>query len=48
MFQVVQEAIPQAYDETDSPISATAIAVHTLNYLHKKLTEVCLVQGGEV
>lgn len=48
MFQLVQGAIPQAYDETNSSISATAIAVHILNYLFKKLTEVCLVQGGEV
>lgn len=47
LFQLVQGAIPQAYDETDSSISATAIAVHILNYLYKKLTEVCLVQGGE-
>lgn len=47
LFQLVQGAIPQAYDETDSSISATAIAVHILNYLCKKLTEVCLVQGGE-
>lgn len=48
MFQLVQEAIPQAYDETNSSISATAIAVHILNFLFKKLTEVFLVQGGEV
>ncbi|CAN4092763.1 unnamed protein product [Withania somnifera] len=47
LFQLVQGAIPQAYDETDSSISATTIAVHILNYLYKKLTEVCLVQGGE-
>ncbi|XP_055833177.1 uncharacterized protein LOC129902142 isoform X1 [Solanum dulcamara] len=47
LFQLVQGAIPQAYDEPDSSISATAIAVHILNYLYKKLTEVCLVQGGE-
>ncbi|XP_016481512.1 uncharacterized protein LOC107802509 isoform X1 [Nicotiana tabacum] len=47
LFQLVQGAIPQAYDETNSSISATAIAVHILNYLFKKLTEVCLVQGGE-
>ncbi|KAJ8538040.1 hypothetical protein K7X08_014580 [Anisodus acutangulus] len=47
LFQLVQGAIPQAYDETDSSISSTAIAVHILNYLYKKLTEVCFVQGGE-
>ncbi|KAJ8541065.1 hypothetical protein K7X08_001881 [Anisodus acutangulus] len=47
LFQLVQGAIPQAYDETDSSISATAIAVHILNYLYKKLIEVCLLQGGE-
>lgn len=47
LFQLVQGAIPQAYDETNSSISATAIAVRILNYLYKKLTEVCLVQGGE-
>ncbi|XP_060199507.1 uncharacterized protein LOC132627910 isoform X1 [Lycium barbarum] len=47
LFQLVQGAIPQAYDETDSSISAMATVVHILNYLYKKLTEVCLVQGGE-
>ncbi|KAM3341979.1 gamma-tubulin complex component 5 [Capsicum galapagoense] len=47
LFQLVQGAIPQAYDETNSSISATTFAVHILDYLYKKLTEVCLVQGGE-
>lgn len=31
-----------------SPVPAADIAVHVLDYLYKKLDEVCLVHGGEV
>lgn len=41
-------AIPKVYIEQDSSITAADIAVHILNHLYNKLTEVCLVQGGEV
>ncbi|KAH9758417.1 gamma-tubulin complex component [Citrus sinensis] len=30
------------------PVPAAQVAVHILDYLYKKLDEVCLVQGGEV
>ncbi|CAL9215688.1 unnamed protein product [Arabidopsis halleri] len=48
LFQVVRGAIPHAYFESSSAISTAEIAVHVLDYLYKRLDEVCLVQGGEV
>uniref|UniRef100_A0A2P2M756 Gamma-tubulin complex component n=3 Tax=Rhizophora mucronata TaxID=61149 RepID=A0A2P2M756_RHIMU len=47
LLQIVNEAIPQAYLEPNSSVLAAEIAVHILDYLYKKLDEVCLVQGGE-
>lgn len=41
-------AIPQVYFDCNSTIPAADVAVHILDYLYKKLDEVCLVQGGEV
>ena len=41
-------AIPQVYFNPNSPVPAADMAVHILDYLYKKLDEVCLVQGGEV
>lgn len=46
LLQIVNGAIPQVYFESN--VSATEMAVHVLDYLYKKLDEVCLVQGGEV
>lgn len=48
LLQVVRGAIPRAYFESSSAISAAEVAVHLLDYLYKKLDQVCLVQGGEV
>ncbi|KAK2992321.1 hypothetical protein RJ640_020314, partial [Escallonia rubra] len=47
LLQIVHGAIPQVYLDPDPPFSAADIAVHILNYLYKKLNEVCLVHGGE-
>ncbi|TKY75103.1 Gamma-tubulin complex component 5 [Spatholobus suberectus] len=47
LFQVVHEAIPAAYFEFGASVPAAELAVHVLDYLHKKLDEMCLVQGGE-
>lgn len=41
-------AIPGEYLESNSSIPAADLAVHILDYLYKKLDEVCLVRGGEV
>ncbi|KAJ0256712.1 Gamma-tubulin complex component [Hirschfeldia incana] len=48
LLQVVRGAIPRAYFESSSTISTAEVAVHLLDYLYKKLDQVCLVQGGEV
>ncbi|KFK42428.1 hypothetical protein AALP_AA2G254900 [Arabis alpina] len=48
LLQVVRGAIPHAYFEPSSTISTAEIAVHVLDYLYKRLDDVCLVQGGEV
>ncbi|ESQ27060.1 hypothetical protein EUTSA_v10018067mg [Eutrema salsugineum] len=48
LLQVVRGAIPHAYFESSSTISTAEIAVHLLDYLYKRLDEVCLVEGGEV
>ncbi|XP_031273500.1 gamma-tubulin complex component 5 isoform X2 [Pistacia vera] len=45
LLQIVNGAIPQIY--FDSNVSAAEMAVHVLDYLYKKVDEVCLVQGGE-
>ncbi|XP_062158934.1 uncharacterized protein LOC133866426 isoform X3 [Alnus glutinosa] len=47
LFQIVHGAIPQESFETKSSVPAAELAVHVLDYLYKKLDEVCLVQGGE-
>ena len=41
-------AIPQQYFDSVSSVPAADVAVHILDYLYKRLDEVCLVQGGEV
>lgn len=41
-------AIPRLYFESNSSVPAADLAVHILDYLYKKLDEVCLVRGGEV
>lgn len=48
LLQIVHGAIPQAYFQPNTYIPASEMAVHILDYLYKKLDEVCLVQGGEV
>ncbi|KAJ8758768.1 hypothetical protein K2173_000489 [Erythroxylum novogranatense] len=47
LLQIVSEAIPQLYFECNSSFPPAEMAVHILDYLYKKLDEVCLVQGGE-
>jgi len=44
----VHEAIPAVYFEFGVSVPAAELTVHVLDYLHKKLDEMCLVQGGEV
>lgn len=48
LLQVVRGAIPRPYFDSSSTISTAEITVHLLDYLYKKLDQVCLVQGGEV
>ncbi|GAV69020.1 Spc97_Spc98 domain-containing protein [Cephalotus follicularis] len=47
LMQLVHGAIPQVCFEPNSSIQAAEISAHVLDYLYKKLDEVCLVQGGE-
>ncbi|XP_020218574.1 gamma-tubulin complex component 5 isoform X2 [Cajanus cajan] len=47
LFQVVHQAIPAVYFEFGVSVPAADLAVHVLDYLHMKLDEMCLVQGGE-
>ncbi|XP_015884769.1 uncharacterized protein LOC107420350 isoform X2 [Ziziphus jujuba] len=47
LFQIVHGAIPGVYFESNSSIPAADLAVHILDYLYKKLDEVCLARGGE-
>lgn len=47
LLQVVDGAIPETYLDSAAAIPSSEIAVHILDYLHTKLNEVCLVQGGE-
>ncbi|KAL0683910.1 hypothetical protein Bca4012_050758 [Brassica carinata] len=48
LLQVVRGAIPHAYFDPSYTISTAEVAVHVLDFLYKKLDQVCLVQGGEV
>ncbi|KAF8050127.1 hypothetical protein N665_2038s0001, partial [Sinapis alba] len=48
LLQVVRGAIPHAYFDSSYTISTAEVAVHVLDFLYKKLDQVCLVQGGEV
>ncbi|KAF3446227.1 hypothetical protein FNV43_RR11406 [Rhamnella rubrinervis] len=47
LLQIVDGAIPRVYFESNSSVPAADLAVHILDYLYKKLDEVCLVRGGE-
>ncbi|XP_059432083.1 uncharacterized protein LOC132165504 isoform X2 [Corylus avellana] len=47
LFQIVHGAIPQEFFESKSSVPSAELAIHMLDYLYKKLDEVCLVQGGE-
>ncbi|XP_024017074.1 gamma-tubulin complex component 5 isoform X2 [Morus notabilis] len=47
LLQTVHGAIPLVYFESNSSVPAADVAVHILDFLYKKLDEVCLVQGGE-
>ena len=47
-MQVVRGAIPHAYFDPSYTISTAEVAVHVLDFLYKKLDQVCLVQRGEV
>lgn len=48
LLQIVDGAIPQVCFQFNMSVPAAQVAVHILDYLYKKLDEVCLVQGGEV
>ncbi|KAL0878423.1 hypothetical protein Bca101_028129 [Brassica carinata] len=48
LLQVVRGAIPRVYFDSTYTISTAEVAVHVLDFLYKKLDQVCLVQGGEV
>lgn len=48
LSQIVNGAIPQVYFQSNVSVPTADISVHVLDYLYKKLDEVCLVQGGEV
>lgn len=48
LLQVVRGAIPHSYFDSTYTISTAEVAVHVLDFLYKKLDQVCLVQGGEV
>ncbi|KAH0938780.1 hypothetical protein HID58_006241 [Brassica napus] len=48
LLQVVRGAIPHAYFDPSYTISTAEVAVHVLDFLYKKLDQVCLVQRGEV
>ncbi|KAJ4844658.1 hypothetical protein Tsubulata_024215 [Turnera subulata] len=47
LWQIVHGAIPSVYFDPNSSFPAAEMAVHVLDYLYKKLDQVCLVQGGE-
>ncbi|XP_027354208.1 gamma-tubulin complex component 5 [Abrus precatorius] len=47
LLRIVHEAIPAVYFEVGASVPAAELAVHVLDYLHKKLDEMCLVEGGE-
>ncbi|XP_028757687.1 uncharacterized protein LOC114716793 isoform X2 [Neltuma alba] len=47
LLQIVYGTIPSVYFEIGASIPAAELAVHVLDYLYKKLDEICLVQGGE-
>ncbi|KAE9609391.1 hypothetical protein Lal_00020252 [Lupinus albus] len=47
LLRIVYEAIPTVYFEFGVSVPAAELAIHVLDYLHKKLDEICLVQGGE-
>ncbi|KAM6544138.1 hypothetical protein CsatB_008585 [Cannabis sativa] len=47
LLQIVQSAVPQLFFDSNSSVPSADIAVHILDYLYKKLDEVCLAQGGE-
>ncbi|KAF5203567.1 Gamma-tubulin complex component [Thalictrum thalictroides] len=47
LLQLVDGAIPSNYFDNESSIRAAEMAVHILDHLYNKLTEICLVQGGK-
>ncbi|KAI4316746.1 hypothetical protein L6164_024694 [Bauhinia variegata] len=47
LLQIVNGAIPPAYFEFSASVPVAEVAVHVIDYLYRKLDEVCLVQGGE-
>ncbi|KAK7351669.1 hypothetical protein VNO77_11274 [Canavalia gladiata] len=47
LLRIVHETIPAVYFEGGASVPAAELAVHVLDYLHKKLDEMCLVLGGE-
>ncbi|KAG1366262.1 Gamma-tubulin complex component [Cocos nucifera] len=47
LLQVVSGAAPNSYFDSNTSLPACDMAVHILDYLFKKLNEVCLLQGDE-
>lgn len=47
-MQVVHEAVPINYLDHEPSLTAAEMAVRILDHLYNKLTDICLVQGGEV
>ncbi|KAL5558187.1 hypothetical protein UlMin_034398 [Ulmus minor] len=47
LMKIVHGAIPKVYFNSNYSVPAADLAVHILDYLYKKLDEVCVVQGGE-
>lgn len=48
LLRIVREAIPGSIFEFDSSFSAADVATYILNKLYRNLSEICLLQGGEV
>ncbi|XP_021771134.1 gamma-tubulin complex component 5-like isoform X1 [Chenopodium quinoa] len=47
LLQMVREAVPKFWLDSQHSAPAAEVAVHILDQLYKKLNETCLVQGGE-
>jgi gamma-tubulin complex component 5 len=51
LCQIIYEAVPDVFFDSGTAMItmlSSEVAVHILNHLFNKLSNVCLVQGGEV